>query len=168
MKYTFCLRCGGEFEQKLHNLLVCKKCGFNFYLNPAPTTAVIIENEKGEILLVKRKFDPKKGTLDLPGGFIEPDESLEEGLLREIKEELGVEIYDLTYFISYPDDYLFKGVNYKILGITYTAKIKEGENISASDDIDEAKYYKKEDIPFDQIAFENIKKALLDYLNKKA
>lgn len=166
MKYNFCPICGGEVEQKLHNLFICKVCGCNYYVNPAPTSAVIIENSKGEILLVRRKFDPEKGMLDLPGGFIELGESIEDATVREIKEELGVEITDISYFADYPDDYLFKGVNYKILSIIMLGKIADDAVVTASDDIEDAKYYKKEEIPFEEIGFKNIKQALIDYLKK--
>ena len=43
MEYNFCPKCGGETEQKAHNLLVCSNCGYNFYINPTPTNAVILE-----------------------------------------------------------------------------------------------------------------------------
>ena len=90
--YRFCPKCGTKAERKLHNLLSCPNCGYDFYINPASTNAAILENPKGEILLVKRKFDPMKGHLDLPGGFVEIGESLEASTIREIKEELGLDI----------------------------------------------------------------------------
>lgn len=167
-EYNFCPKCGGKTEQKLHNLLICKVCGYNFYINPAPTSAVILENSKGEILLVKRKFEPKKGMLDLPGGFIEPGESIEVATRREIKEELGIEISDLSYFVSYPDYYFYQGMNIKTLGITYIAKIKDEAIIIPSDDVEDARFFNKKDLPLEKIAFENIKQALIDYIQKKA
>src|SRR3954462_13276808 len=109
--YKFCPKCGHQADKKSEYLLVCPNCGYDFYINPAGTNAVIIENSKGEILLVTRKFDPMKGYLDLPGGFIEVGESLEESALRELKEELGIEILNVKYFGSYPDEYLYQGVN---------------------------------------------------------
>ncbi len=151
-------------EKKTHNLFVCGKCGFNIYTNPAPTTAAIIENSKGEVLLVKRKFEPMKGYWDLPGGFMEPEESIEQSTIREIKEELDVNITDIKYLVSYPDEYLFQEVNYKILGITVTGKIDENAKITPSDDVEEAQFFKKDELPLDKIAFKNIKQALVDYL----
>lgn len=167
MKFNYCPKCGSEdINQKTHNLFICNKCGFNIYVNPTPTTAAIIENPQGEILLVKRKFDPMKGYWDLPGGFVEPDESLEEGTVREIKEELGVEISDIEYLISCPDEYLFQEVNYKILGIVLTGKVTDVEKITPSDDVEEAVFFKKDELPLARIAFKNIKQGLIDYLKK--
>ncbi len=57
--YKFCPKCGEKLIAQKENFLRCEKCGFHFYINPLPCNAVIIENEKGEIMLVKRKFDPK-------------------------------------------------------------------------------------------------------------
>lgn len=168
MEYSFCPKCGHKSEKKSENLLVCPECGYNFYINPAATNALILENSKGEILLVKRKFEPKKGYLDLPGGFVETGESLEESSIREIREELGVGMTDVKYFGSYPDEYLFQGINVKTLGFILTGKIAEDADIKVSDDVEEAKFYPKDNLPIEEIAFESLKKGLIDYLKEKA
>jgi NADH pyrophosphatase NudC (nudix superfamily) len=167
MEYNFCPKCGNEAERKLYNLLVCKNCGYNFYINPSSTNAVILENSKGEILLIKRKFEPKKGYLDLPGGFIETGESLEESSIREVKEELGIDITEVKYFNSYPDEYLFQGINIKTLGFVLTGKVEDNVKIVASDDADEATFYKKEDLPIEKVAFKSLRQGLRDYLKQK-
>lgn len=166
MEYQFCPKCGNKSEKKAHNLLVCPKCQYHFYINPAPTNAVIIENSQGQILLVKRKFEPKKGMLDLPGGFVETGESLEDSMLREAKEELGVDLSEVKYFGSYPDEYLYLGINVKTLGLVLTAKIDDNAEIQVSDDVEEAKFYPKENLPIEEIAFESLKQGLRDYLKK--
>lgn len=163
--YKFCPKCGSEADKKADNLLVCKKCGYNFYLNPASTSAVILENSDGEILLVKRKFEPMKGYLDLPGGFVEIGESLEEATIREAKEELGVEISNVKYFHSYPDIYLYQGVNIKTLGFVLTGRISGGTLIP-NDDVEEILFFKKDRIPLDKIAFEGIRLGIADYLKE--
>lgn len=167
MEYKYCPKCGNHSNKISFNLLVCPNCSYNFYINPAPTNALIIENEKGEILLAKRKFEPKKGFLDLPGGFIEVGESAEESSLREAKEELGVDITNIKYFSSYPDEYLYQGVLVKTLGLTLTANIKDNQAIIPTDDVEEVAFFKKDKIPFDKIAFESIKQGLRDYLKQK-
>ncbi len=167
MEYKFCPKCGSEAEKKSPNLLICKNCTYNFYINPAPTNAIILENEAGEILLVKRKFEPKKGFLDLPGGFVEIGESMEDSTFREVKEELGIDIKKVTYFNSYPDDYLYQGINVKTLGLTLTGKIEGEPKLTPSDDVEEATFYQKDKIPMDKIAFNSIKQALLDYLKQQ-
>lgn len=165
--YRFCPKCGSRAERKLPNLLICPNCGYDFYINPASTNAVILENSKGEILIVKRKFEPKKGYLDLPGGFVEPGESLEQSAIREVKEELGIDIAAAKYFNSYPDEYLFQGVNIKTLGFILTASVANDIKITVSDDVAEARFYKRNELPLEKIAFESLKRGLIDYLKEK-
>ena len=58
----------------------CDNCGFTYYANPCSATAAFIINEDGEMLVVRRGKEPAKGTLDLPGGFADMDETLEEAM----------------------------------------------------------------------------------------
>lgn len=168
MEFQFCPKCGSKSEKKADNLLVCPDCEFNFYVNPSPTSAVILENQKGEILLVVRKFEPFKGYLDLPGGFVEPGETLEESVSRESKEEIRVEVSDIAYLGSYPDEYMYMGINIKTLGFVLTGKINDEANLKPADDVAQIIFFPKDKIPFEKIAFENVRKGLLEYLNKKA
>lgn len=163
--YKFCPICSSKLNFKKENLLVCSKCKFEFYINTVPCNAAIIENEKGEILLVKRKFDPKKGYWDWPGGFLDAGESLEDSIKREIKEELNVEI-ELGKFVGvYSDTYLFQNINNPVICIVMAGKIK-GE-IKVSDDVAGYKYFSKKDIFKQKLAFKSMKKEIQDYLSKK-
>jgi len=166
MEFQFCPKCGNKSEKKAYNLLVCPSCGFNFYINPSPTSAVIIENSKGEILLVVRKFEPFKGYLDLPGGFIESGEDLKNATIREIKEEIGAELTDVKYFNDYPDEYMYMDINVKTLGFILTAKLVNENNLKPADDVEEIVFYPKDKIPFEKVAFKNVKNGLEDYLKK--
>ena len=89
---NYCIYCGGILKNKIienTKRLFCKNCNEIIYENPIPATAsVIIKNNK--VLLVKRKYDPKKGQWCLPGGFIELNETPENACLRELKEETGL------------------------------------------------------------------------------
>ena len=55
-----------------------------------------------KILLIKKCGGPYDGKLDLPGGTIEFNEDIEEALIREFKEEVGIDILDLQYKLTYP------------------------------------------------------------------
>ena len=71
-----------------------------FYQNAEPTASVLIENDKGEILLTQRAIEPLKGYWDTAGGFREEETSIRRlPFRREIKEELGVEV-ELTGLIG--------------------------------------------------------------------
>lgn len=160
--FKFCPRCAQKLQLK-NESLQCSSCGFHFYVNPAPTNAVLIENEKKEILLVKRKFDPKKGFWDTAGGFLQPNESIEDSVKREIFEELGVDV-EMTRIIGlYPDDYLFQDIIYPTINILVTAKIISG-TLQAGDDAEEFEFFPREKILYLQFAFPWIKKGIEDYL----
>lgn len=164
MNYHFCPRCSKKLTKKSNSLYICTNCSFHLYENPRPTNGLIAENEKGEILLVKRKFDPKKGYWDIPGGFVNIGETLEESYVREIKEELGVIVKDLRYLTSTADRYLYKGNNYYTLGFIFTGNVEENK-LQIHDDISEIKFFPGDKIPFDRIAFEGVKKGIKFYLS---
>lgn len=163
--YNFCSRCKGDLEKKSENLLICKKCNFHFYLNPVPCNGLILENSKGELLIIKRKYDPGKGMFDIPGGFVDPDETLEESMIRESKEELNFEPKDIKYLNSYSDSYLFQGVNFKTIIAVFYAKTDK-EYFEAYDDVGEVLFCSKEEAKNLEFGFSYIKKAIDDYLSK--
>jgi mutator protein MutT len=164
MEYQYCLKCGGELEITHDGAYVCTGCGFHLYVNPRASTAMIIENDKNEILLVKRKFPPKQGYWDLPGGIINLGESAEESVQRELKEELNTDVKDFKYFRSYPEQYKYKGDTIHMLPLIFTSRVKS-MNITVGDDVSDYKFFKKENIPFKDLAFPVIKQALQDYLS---
>lgn len=87
-KFQFCPVCGSNhFEINNIKSKKCKDCGFSYYLNPSSATVALILNSKEELLAVRRKKDPAKGALDLPGGFVDMDETGEEGIAREVKRK---------------------------------------------------------------------------------
>jgi mutator protein MutT len=114
---------------------LCSSCGFKFYLNTAAAGIALIFNKKGELLVTKRKYSPAKGMLDLPGGFVDPGETIEECLIREIKEELNLKITVLNYFCSVPNTYLYKTVTYTIVDFAFSCKVDNFDTIKANDDI---------------------------------
>ncbi len=100
----------------------CKACSFTYYHNAAAAAAAILEYD-GKIILIKRNNEPCKGKLDLPGGFVDPKETAEEAIRREIKEELKINIGTLKYIGSYPNIYEYKGVRYHTCDLFFYSKI---------------------------------------------
>ena len=102
-KFGFCPMFGSKhFDINNEKSKQCDNCGFVFYSNPSSATAAFIVNDKNELLVVKRGKEPAKGTLDLPGGFVDMDETAEEGMTREIREETGLVVRDIKYLFSVP------------------------------------------------------------------
>lgn len=167
-KFKFCPNCKNKLKRLEKRLVNCSKCGFHFYFNPVPTCALILQNKKGEILMVKRKYPPKKGFWDLPGGFIDFKETAEEAIIRETKEELGLKIKKISYFGSYIGFYPYKGINYQPLCFFYTTKLKTNQlkKIKVADDACDFKFFARNEIPWSKISFIDIKTALKDYISK--
>ncbi|KKR26184.1 MAG: mutT family protein [Microgenomates group bacterium GW2011_GWC1_39_7] len=165
-QYKFCFSCASKLESKKGKVLICTNCGKNTYVDPSPTNGAIIENEKGEIMLVRRAKDPKKGYWDIPGGFINPGETAEESTIRELKEELGKTKVELEYLGTESDIYEYQGTAYPVLAFVFKAKINT-ENLYPADDVTQIKFFTPKDLPFDKIAFEGVKRALKKFIEKK-
>jgi len=93
------------------NAIKCASCGYIYFHNTAAAAAGIIE-VKNKVLLIKRAEEPKIGYFDLPGGFVDYEESLEDAVRREIKEECNLDIVDLRYFSSFANVYRYGKVKY--------------------------------------------------------
>ena len=93
-KLKFCPYCACPFELKHvqgRERLVCTGCGEIYYQNPLPAATALVLNRQNQLLLGKRAVEPAMGEWGLPGGFIEMGESMEQGALRELMEETGLE-----------------------------------------------------------------------------
>lgn len=161
--FQFCPFCKNKLEHLNERLVDCKTCGFHYYWNASPTTGVLLENKNGEILLVKRKFDPKKGFWDVPGGFVNDDENFEEGLVREIKEELGIIVNNIEYICSATDLYPYKGLKYHTIVALFWGKIEEA--VYPTDDVSEVKFFKKEEFRNVEFAFPGLATLIENYLS---
>ena len=82
--FQYCPECGSShFEINNEKSKKCTNCGFVYYFNPSAATVALIQNDQNELLVCRRAKEPAKGTLDLPGGFIDMNETGEEGVARE-------------------------------------------------------------------------------------
>lgn len=121
--FRFCPVCGSSvFNQQNTKSMKCGECGFSLYVNPSAAVAAFILNEKDELLVSIRAKEPARNTCDLPGGFVDDNESAEEALFRELKEELGMEISEAEYLFSLPNTYLYSGWTLPTLDMFYLVK----------------------------------------------
>ena len=87
--FKYCPKCGSpHFEVNNEKSKRCADCGFVYYFNSSAATVAFILNDKNELLVCRRGKEPAKGTLDLSGGFIDMYETGEEGVAREVLEEI--------------------------------------------------------------------------------
>lgn len=110
--FKHCPNCSYETIKFIdYRYFKCSSCEFVYFHNVATATAAIIVFNN-EILMTVRAKNPEKGKLDLPGGFVNPNETLEQGLSREIDEELGLKLSNWLYFCGLPNTYTFSGITY--------------------------------------------------------
>ncbi len=118
--FRYCPKCGAAALRGVgQKLLRCMACGFELYLNPATAVAGIITDEQGRIAVLVRGKEPGQGKWDLPGGFADPGETVEDALRREVREEVGLEVQALRYLCSYPNIYEYMGVRYRTLDLGF-------------------------------------------------
>lgn len=163
----YCPSCGKESLQwDNEKKWSCPNCDFRLYNNVAGAVAVVIRYND-EIYLTRRNQDPKKGKLDLAGGFVDPKESAEEACRRELFEELQltINISNLKYLTSLPNIYQYKEIDYNTIDLfyEYTVSEKFEVNIELSE-ISETQWISLKEINLEDIAFESQKRFFEQYL----
>ena len=104
--FEYCPRCGSHrFQENDASSKRCEDCGFVYYLNPKASVAAFVMDRQSRILVCRRAFDPSKGMLDLPGGFTECGETVEEAVVRELSEEIGGKPKQMKNLWSFPNVY---------------------------------------------------------------
>ena len=88
-KHSHCSFCGSRFPEGAPWPRRCADCGNSSYLNPLPV-AVVLQPVGNGLVVVRRNIEPQKGTLTLPGGYIDCGETWQEAASRELREETGI------------------------------------------------------------------------------
>ena len=156
----YCPFCGSDhfIPGNSHDkYLECGICGKRLYVNAASAVAGVIRDQEGRVLLTRRKFDPGKGMLDLPGGFVDPGETAEDALVREIKEELNLDICSLEYICSSPNKYLYKGLVYFTLDLGFECSVVDFSTMMAADDVDSCLFLFPMEIKINEVSFPSIR-----------
>ncbi len=137
----------------------CPACGWIYYHNVA--TAVMAALTIGdEVLFARRARDPARGLLELPGGFVDPDETAEAAIARELREELGLDGLCFEYVGSASNTYPFGGVTYKTCDLIYTASLERVPEIHAPEEIAALVLARPADVAPEDVAFSSVRRAL--------
>lgn len=159
MTYRFCMACGGRLRtvsEEGKRRRKCARCGWTFYGNPIPAAIALIARGR-RILLGRRAAAPYAGSWDLPGGFVEGDETPEVALRRELKEELGVRVRSARFLGFFHETYGPRG--FPILVMVFRVRLAPGRFVTASD-LSEVRWFDRERLPFREIRFPSMRKAL--------
>lgn len=154
--FTYCPKCSAAaLKSSSSKSIVCTECEFEYFFNSAAAAAGMIFNGKNELLLTVRGHEPCKGKLDLPGGFVDPGETAEHALAREIKEELNLEVNSMDYFATATNEYLYKNVTYPTLDIAFICHVSDFSTLSLQDEIHDVRMIVPGEIDSEQIAFDS-------------
>jgi NADH pyrophosphatase NudC (nudix superfamily) len=121
--FRFCPGCGREGEGAWRDGREFRcSCGFRFFQNVAAACGVLVAHG-GRYLFLERAREPSRGKLGLPGGFVDPGESAEVALAREVAEEIGGTVGPVTFLASFPNRYPFAGVEYHTCDLYFRASL---------------------------------------------
>lgn len=171
---SFCPDCGARLDLEAGAFAVarlrvaCAACGALHFRNAKPCAGVLVERD-GRVLLARRAVEPRKGTWDLVGGFLEPDEHPEAGALREAQEETGLDLELDRLLGIYVDRYVEPAAaadpttgDYT-LNLYYLATSAKGEPRPA-DDVDRLEWFGPERFEEIELAFPHEARVLADWI----
>ena len=152
----FCPRCGNAAEVAYPRSISCPHCGYDAYYNPKPVAAAIPVTGAGEIVLLRRGFDPGKDLWTFPGGFVDLGESVEDAARREAREEIeaDVELGGLVGVYSKPDE--------RVVLIVFAATIEDQPRTTP--EALQVEAFAPDEIPWQELAFWSTTNALKDFL----
>jgi NAD+ diphosphatase len=138
--HQFCGRCGAQLRIKTsERAKECPQCGLLHFPRLAPAIIVLVERGRELLLARSRHFLP--GMYSVLAGFVEPGESLEEAVVREVKEEVGLAIKNIRYFSSQPWPFPHS------LMIGFTATYAGGEISLEELEIEDAGWFTVDNLP---------------------
>lgn len=161
---NFCSRCGGVLRLGAlpgedRERLACAVCGYVAYVNPRLVVTTLPVTDAGEVMLLRRGIEPARGLWAQPGGFMEIDEMVGEGAVRETLEETGllVEPGEIVGLYTRPEA--------AIVVIAFVARIVGGAPTPTKEAL-EIRPFAPEAIPWAGLAFRTTEWALRDWVHR--
>jgi len=165
----YCPQCSErEFKRVIPKKLQCRHCGFELFLNASAAVCALIADDRNRLLVTVRAHHPAQGKLDLPGGFVDPGETAEHAIIREVKEELGLEVEALGYFCSEPNtSYAYGGMDYQTLDLAFTCQARSPLLARAADDVQDVLFLPSDKIKLQDFAFPSIQRIVQRFCEDK-
>ncbi len=167
--FKYCPKCGAAALRPVgQKLLRCSACGFELYLNPAAAVAGAIVDGQGRMVVLVRGKEPGKGKWDLPGGFVDPGETAEDALRREVREEIGLEVTALHYLGSWPNIYDYMGVRYRTLDMGFACEVKDASLARPREaEIAEVLFLRTDQMDLARFAFRSVRSIAGQYFEQR-
>lgn len=138
--HRFCGRCGGVTGlHPLERAKWCEPCGIPWYPRVAPCVIVVIRRDNR--MLLARSSRVKRHFYSLIAGFVEPGENLEEAVVREVKEETGLDVTNIRYRSSQPWPFPHQ------LMVGFFADYSGGDLVLQEDELADADWFLPNDLP---------------------
>lgn len=167
-EYMFCPKCGNvEFATFDDRRYACSRCGYTYFSNTAAATSAVIWH-RGRIALITRAREPGEGMLDLPGGFVDSDESIEEAVVREAREEIGIILPAPRFLFSIPNRYCYHTINYSTVDIFFECEIDQPPEFVPNEEASKLCWLAPEEIDLDRLAFHSVRVAVERLRDRKA
>lgn len=165
--YLYCPHCAASNPSPGTIPFRCEECSFASFFGPvAAVGALIVEQEK--LLFVRRAKNPGRGQWGLPGGFVDPDEPLEEALGREVKEETSLTVLSSDYVTSYPNRYSYRGIVAPVLDLFFECRVDARAQVRLADsELDDFQWSVPTASILERMAFESNRLAILAWLDKQ-
>lgn len=158
--YLYCPMCGQtDFNNFDDRRYVCADCDYTFFANTAAAVSAVIW-QQGRIALITRATEPGEGLLDLPGGYVEPFESIEDAVLREVREETGIEAIEPRFLFSVPNRYSYHGIVYNTVDIFFECVVEEVPRFKPNDEALALHWRRPQDVDPLTLAFQSVRLAL--------
>lgn len=168
-QFKYCPKCGSShFEVHNEKSKHCDDCGFTYYFNSSAATVAFILNHRNELLVCRRAKEPAKGTLDLSGGFIDMNETGEEGVAREVMEETGLTVIDTEYLFSLPNTYLYSGFLVHTLDLFFLCKVADDTCLRAMDDVADSFWMPLDSIQPEEFGLDSVRRGVTRFLKEYA
>jgi ADP-ribose pyrophosphatase YjhB (NUDIX family) len=163
--FRYCPRCGRAVDGAAGaQPFRCRACGLELCFNAAVSAAAFVVAGDGRVLFIRRAKEPGRGKLAIVGGFVDPGETVEDALTREVREEVGLELTSLTYLASFPNVYRYHGVDYPVADLYFVCRASEPAMAAALEDVESVCWLDPRTVAPDDVAFPSMRAALVRYV----
>lgn len=137
----------------------CANCGAVHFVNPR-VVATCIAEWQGQVLLCRRSIEPRSGLWNLPGGYVEAAEAVQDAAIRETREEALATVDELALFRVY------NLPRYNEIVMVFRGQLRDA-NFGVGVESSEVRLFARREIPWSELALEADRSALQDYATQR-